>query len=34
VIMLRNKDRFSKAQQVWAEHLGVVDFRLDDGRSP
>jgi len=34
VIMLRKKYRFSKAQQVWAEHLGVVDFTLDDGRSP
>jgi DNA primase len=34
LIMLRNKYSFSKAQQVWAEHLGVADFTLDGGRSP
>ncbi len=33
LIMLRKKYRFRKAQQVWAEHLGVTDFKLDDGYS-
>jgi hypothetical protein len=27
VIMLRKKYRFRTAQQVWAEHLGVKDFK-------
>ena len=34
LIMLRKKYPFRKAQQVWAEHLGVADFTFDDGRSP
>jgi DNA primase len=34
LIMLRKKCRFSKAQRVWAEHLGVTDFRFDAGGSP
>jgi DNA primase len=34
VIMLRKKCRFKKAQQVWAEHLGVKDFKFNNGRSP
>ncbi len=34
LIMLRNKYPFQRAQQVWAEHLGFVDFTFDDGRSP
>ena len=34
LIMLRKKYRFRRAQQVWAEHLGVTDFMFDDGRSP
>ena len=34
LIMLRKKYRFKKAQQMWAEHLGVADFTFDDGRSP
>jgi DNA primase len=34
LIMLRNKYPFRKAQQLWAEHLGVADFTIDDGRSP
>ena len=34
LIMLRKKYRFRRAQQVWAEHLGVTDFEVDDGRSP
>ena len=34
LIMLRKNYRFRKAQQVWAEHLGVTDFTFDDGRSP
>jgi len=34
LIMLRKNDRFRKAQQVWAAHLGVVDFNFDDGSSP
>jgi DNA primase len=33
LIMLRKKYRFRKAQQVWAEHLGVTDFKFDDGSS-
>jgi len=34
LIMLRKKYRFRKAQQVWAAHLGVVDFKFDGGSSP
>ncbi len=34
VIMLRKKCRFRLAQQIWAEHLGVEDFKFDDGGSP
>jgi DNA primase len=34
LIMLRMKYPFRKAQQVWAEHLGVADFKFDDGSSP
>ena len=34
LIMLRKKYRFKKAQQLWAEHLGVTDFKFDDGSSP
>ena len=34
LIMLRKKYPFRRAQQVWAEHLGVADFTVDDGRSP
>jgi DNA primase len=34
LIMLRNKYPFQRAQQAWAEHLGVADFTFDDGRSP
>jgi hypothetical protein len=34
MIMLRKKYRFIKAQQVWAEHLGVKDFKPYDGSSP
>jgi DNA primase len=34
LIMLRKKYPFRKAQQVWAEHLGVADFNFDDGSSP
>ena len=34
LIVLRKKYRFSKAQQVWAEHLGVTDFKFDDVSSP
>ena len=34
LIMLRKKYRFRKAQQVWAEHLGVTDFKYNDGSSP
>jgi len=34
LIMLRKNYRFRKAQQVWAAHLGVVDFKFGDGRSP
>ena len=33
VIMLRKKYRFRTAQQVWAEHLGVKDFKSYDGSS-
>jgi DNA primase len=33
VIMLRTKCRFRTAQQVWAEHLGVKDFKSYDGSS-
>lgn len=34
LLMLRNKYPFRQAQQVWAEHLGVADFKFSDGRSP
>ena len=34
LIMLRKNYRFRKAQQVWAEHLGVTDFKFNDGSSP
>ena len=33
LIMLRNKYPYRRAQQVWAEHLGVRDLTFDDGRS-
>ena len=33
MIMLRKKSRFRTAQQVWAEHLGVKDFKPYDGSS-
>ena len=33
LIMLRNKYPFQRAQQVWAEHLGVADFTFSDARS-
>jgi DNA primase len=33
VIMLRNKCRFRQAQQIWAEHLGIEDFKPYDGNS-
>jgi DNA primase len=34
MIMLSKKYPFRKAQQVWAEHLGVKDFKPYDGSSP
>ena len=34
LIMLRKNYPLRKAQQVWAEHLGVADFKFDDGSSP
>jgi DNA primase len=34
LIMLCKNYRFRKAQQVWAAHLGVVDFKFADGSSP
>ena len=34
LIMLRNTYPFKTAQQVWAEHLGVKDFKPYDGSSP
>ncbi|MBR9988062.1 MAG: hypothetical protein KFF68_19330, partial [Desulfosarcina sp.] len=34
LIMLRKNYGFKRAQQVWAGHLGIVDFKVDDGRSP
>ncbi len=34
LIMLRKRYRSIRAQQVWAEHLGVTDFKFDDGSSP
>jgi DNA primase len=34
LIMLRKKCRFRKAQQIWAEHLGIADFKSYDGSSP
>ena len=33
MIMLRKKSRFRTAQRVWAEHLGVKDFKSYDGSS-
>lgn len=34
LIMLEKNHGFRKAQQVWAEQLGVEEFRLSEGRSP
>ncbi len=34
LIMLRKNYRLRKAQEVWAAHLGVVDFKYDDGSGP
>ena len=34
VIMLRNKCRFQQAQQIWAQHLGIEDFKPYNGNSP
>ena len=34
LIMLRKNYQFRKAQQVWAAHLGVKDFKFNDGSSP
>jgi DNA primase len=34
LIMLRKKYPFAKAQQIWAEHLGIKDFTASDGKSP
>ena len=34
LIMLRKNYPFRRAQQVWAEHLGITDFKFDDVRSP
>ena len=34
MIMLRKKYRMRKAQQVWAEHLGVKVLKFDSGRGP
>jgi DNA primase len=34
LIMLRMKYPFRRAQQVWAAHLGVADFKFDDVSSP
>jgi len=34
LIMLRNKIRFKKAQQVWATHLGEADLAFDTGAGP
>ena len=28
VIMLRNRCRFRQAQQIWADHLGIKDFKV------
>lgn len=33
VIMIRKKCRFQQAQQIWAEHLGIKDFKPYDGKS-
>jgi len=33
LIMLRKKYRFRKAQQVWADHLGIKEFKSYDGNS-
>ena len=34
LIMLRKKCGFKKAQQVWAEHLDIRDFKSCDGAGP
>ncbi len=34
LIMLRKKYPFRRAQQLWAEHLGVADFKFNDDHSP
>jgi DNA primase len=34
LIMLRRRYRFGKAQRVWAEYLGVTDFKPSSGSSP
>jgi DNA primase len=34
LIMLRKNYRFITAQQVWAEHLGIENFKFDTGSSP
>jgi DNA primase len=34
VIMIRKKCRFRQAQEMWAEHLGIKDFKAYDGNSP
>ena len=34
LIMLRTKHGFTKAQQMWAEHLGVKDFKPYAGAGP
>jgi DNA primase len=34
LIMLRMKYPFRRAQQVWAAHLGVADFKFNDVSSP
>lgn len=34
VIMLRKNCRFRQAQQIWADYLGIKDFKAFDGKSP
>ena len=34
LIMLRKNCRFQKARQEWAAHMGVTDFKFDDGSRP
>ena len=34
LIMLRKNYPFKRAQQVWADHLGIADFKFDDVSSP